>query len=379
MSEPIRLDHLFLNDTSRALIAKACAGGKVVYLSPLDKGLSGSSVWLARWVFRFNQISKHHVFKIGPLVKLRREREATKSIASVLIRHFPHVELFEDDRLSDKPKKRTALLRQEFMGNVEGRAVNLRRFVQISRSTAVIERVLRKLYEETMAAWHEIPTTSASTQDSLEKQPLATALNWWISRTDLGQAADEIGRSALEKQLRERFKTTLMKVEDQVGRLGAKIELIRVGPVHGDLHAENVLVDEGNNINIIDYGWTSLDKWRAIDFLMMECSLKFVVSPPHAAMDDLLRLEQVLDESWTEKRPKSMRQLTQVLNGQALVKIAGAIGYVRRRALACEAVESADQYRRGLILLTAGLSSLPKQINRAFLFQSLCYHLQKVT
>lgn len=372
------LDHLFLGENSRNLIYKACAGAKIAYLSPLDKGLSGSSVWLAQWRFHSNQISKFHVFKIGPLHKLRLEREATQRIASVLIRQFPNVELFEDDNLRADPKKRTALLRQEFFGDVEGKAVNLKKFIECSRDDAEVEMVLRKIYENTMEAWHRASSKLGSSHDTSVNLPLNKALDWWTNRMSLSQAAEEIGKTALQRQLTKQFGLTLNGIEARVRRLGQKPERIRIGAVHGDLHAENVLIDGGYNINVIDYGWTALDKWRAIDFLMMECSLKFVVSPPHAEASDLLFLEAVLEEMWTKTKPQRLRQLAGAINGKSLVKIAKAIGYVRRRALACGAVESSAQYRRGLILLTAGLSSLPKLINRLFLFQSICYHLHKI-
>jgi len=260
MTEPVHLDHLFLDAKSRSLIVKACAGAKIVYLSPLEKGLSGSSVWLARWAFKSDQLSKYHVFKIGPLLKLRQEREAAQSIASVFMRHFSHIELFEEDSVNIALEDRLALLRQEFMGDVEGRAVNLKRFIELSRKEFIAEQVLRKLYEETMAAWHPIPTPSASIHESMITQPFSETLDWWLSRMNLAAAADEIGSSALEKQLEIRFNLTLRNVEEIVNRLVATQEQIRVGPVHGDLHAENVLIDEAKNINVIDYGWTALDK-----------------------------------------------------------------------------------------------------------------------
>ncbi len=43
-------DHLNLDNVDRALIQEACAGATKIGLAPLDKGLSGASVWMARWV-----------------------------------------------------------------------------------------------------------------------------------------------------------------------------------------------------------------------------------------------------------------------------------------------------------------------------------------
>src|SRR4051794_8980102 len=46
-----------------------------LYLSPLDKGLSGSKVFAARYVTA-GRLSKPFVLKIGPIVKLQREADA---------------------------------------------------------------------------------------------------------------------------------------------------------------------------------------------------------------------------------------------------------------------------------------------------------------
>jgi hypothetical protein len=60
--------------------------------------------------------------------------------------------------------------------------------------------------------------------------------------------------------------------------------------------------------------------------------------------------------------------------GRELAKIGAATQAVRECALDAGAVIDLAQYRRGLVALTAGLASLPTDINRAFLLHSLAYH-----
>src|SRR3990167_8279910 len=107
-------DHINLDQTSRALICKACHDSPRVWLSPFDKGLSGSSVWLAQWQLVGGGRSKYHVFKIGNKRKLQAEYQNVVDIASVLIQGFPLM------TLHDHSRSNIALLRQEFVGGPSG-------------------------------------------------------------------------------------------------------------------------------------------------------------------------------------------------------------------------------------------------------------------
>ena len=88
------LDHLNLDAWSRKLITEACPNASKIFLAPLDKGLSGSDVWLCRWQLRSGGLSKYHVLKIGDPKKLRCERQAIADVASVLDTRLANVELF---------------------------------------------------------------------------------------------------------------------------------------------------------------------------------------------------------------------------------------------------------------------------------------------
>lgn len=46
---PTEFRYFGLDDEAKALIVQACAGAPWVELAPLDKGLSGSTVLMARW------------------------------------------------------------------------------------------------------------------------------------------------------------------------------------------------------------------------------------------------------------------------------------------------------------------------------------------
>ena len=73
-----------------------------------------------------------------------------------------------------------------------------------------------------------------------------------------------------------------------------------VGPVHGDLHATNVMVNKAaEEVHLIDFAWAKGDKEPRhilVDYVLMECSLRFLLFPHHVepneqmVVDDLLLL-----------------------------------------------------------------------------------------
>jgi len=354
----VEFDHLNLDDDSRALIRKACDGANRVELAPLDKGLSGSSVWLARWELASGVPTQHHVFKIGARRKLKRENDAM-TIASSIVKAFPHFHLYT------KHGSERALLKQQFAGDV-GRTASLRQVLQDSADPARASALIKSLYVSLLHGQGWL------TGGKKVRARYEHILDWWVERMDLPKAANAIGAKAIDRSLRSSFRMKLDGLQKIVRAIRRKTEAVPTSPVHGDLHAQNVLVDADDQLHLIDYGWTA-ERWPAIDFLMMECSLKFVVSPPHATLEDLIRMETIIDTEWERRVPRTA-SLQRELLGAELETIAAAVIEVRRCARDLQAVENFAQYRHGLILLTAALATLPSLINRVYLFHSLAYY-----
>jgi len=60
---------------------------------------------------------------------------------------------------------------------------------------------------------------------------------------------------------------------------------------HGDLHTQNIYIDENNNIFLIDFGDTN--KHHAIiDHVTLECSIKFRHIPKYVSIEELERIEK---------------------------------------------------------------------------------------
>lgn len=56
---------------------------------------------------------------------------------------------------------------------------------------------------------------------------------------------------------------------------------LTVGPIHGDLHPSNIMVDTSNNdaVSLIDFAWATNDGIAAIDYAMMENSIHYMWAP----------------------------------------------------------------------------------------------------
>lgn len=367
--EETEFDHLDLSSEHRRLMCLAAANAKRIYLAPMDKGLSGCVVWQARWQMFWGTLSKLHVFKIGRRAKLLREEQAVINIASVIEIGFPLMRLFSLDD-SD-----LALLRQEFVGDPEGTTTSLRLCLQDNARCPNAEaavRLIHDLYYRRMQAWHG--SLSAPPPVRERTSTLADELPRWKAKIDIARGADQIGRAALAHSLDAKYQVSLEALDSKVADVGRTPLPMRIGPVHGDLHAQNVNVDRHEHLHLIDFASTSYS-WRAVDFIVMECALKFAVSPPNARLDDLLTIETLVERQWVSDALISCESLQQCMHGRDLEKIAAAICAVRRCARDLGAISDPTIYRYGLVYFTAALATIESVINRVFLFHSLAHQL----
>lgn len=352
------LDHLRLTYTDRDLIRSAATDAETIYLRPLDKGLSGAMVLLVQWAMSNGGTSKFHVFKLNTYEKLRAEKEACRYAATVE-NGFPYVDLWG-------PVEDRGVLAQEFRGDATGEVLSLRQKLAHQETSAnEAAEIVCNLYERRMHDWHRPDGTYQTKEVNY-----AVASDRWGS-APLDSAIDEIGRRGLDASLVDTFGVGLDRIVEVHEIIADTTDSFAWGPVHGDLHSQNVVLSN-KGVELIDYA-RSAPRWRALDFLMMECSLKFLGAPPHARLEDLVRLEGVLEPTLSG-REVDTTALDDRIYGAALAKTALAVAEIRRCALKANAVRDGEQYRRGLLMMTAGLAELPEPINRGFLFHSWAHH-----
>lgn len=356
-------DHLGLSSLDRNLIQKAVANSPRVYLAPMDKGLSGSTVWQARWELPDSSLSKLHVFKIGPTGKLEQEEDAILNIASVIDR-FPLAHLYR----AEDPDR--VLLRQEFTGNPNGSTFSLRNYIRQPNYEATPEnvaRVIDRLYEERMHAWHYDGRTAP-----IKRLSICEAVPWWSPKIDLQRVASQIGFDGLNEELKALHGLSVADLSGRVDALLRESRKMPIGPVHGDLHATNVNLDSKLDVYLIDFANTTYT-WRALDFIVLEAAIKFVTSPAHAPLSSLLNCENLIDEG----APISTLA-TSSLYFDELAKVLSAVVRVRYHCVNSGAEHDLQNYRAGLICVSAAFTSIEWWVNRRFLFHSIAYHLNKM-
>lgn len=69
------------------------------------------------------------------------------------------------------------------------------------------------------------------------------------------------------------------------------------GPVHGDLHANNVIIDRYRNVRLIDFAWAHSSKHVLVDYVLMECSLRFLLFPNSINPSEQLEVDKILLEA----------------------------------------------------------------------------------
>jgi hypothetical protein len=363
--DAMECDHLLLSDLDRNLVREAVANADRVYLAPMDKGLSGSTVWQARWTLPDGRLSKLHVFKIGPTQKLEAEERAIIDIASVIDHGFPLARLY---RASSSDR---GLLRQEFAGDPSGSTFSLRNFIRHPAYNAqpdVLSELIARLYEGRLKAWHYGSSAALTLTQSIE-----VAVPWWRSKINLPLVARSIGYQPLDDELRRFHGISLPEMSERVDEIISQKRPMCIGPVHGDLHAQNVNLDDALNVYLIDFGNTTFT-WRALDFLILEAAVKFASAPAHAPLSSLLRCEELIDD-----RAPYTALLQDDFYGVELRRTLAVATRIREQCIRSGAEVSLDNYRAGLVSVCAAFTSIEWIINRRFLFHSIAYHLVRMS
>jgi SAM-dependent methyltransferase len=135
-------------------------------------------------------------------------------------------------------------------------------------------------------------------------------------------------------------------------------------------------LDDESNISLIDFGWTAI-RWQAVDFIWLECSLKFVVCCPYAKLKDLLYIEDLLDQHWGREDEIDYTDIMQRIHGKELACIVSGIATIRKNAQTRGVIKSFNEYQKGLIMMSYSLTTFP-QLNRVFLFHSMANNIKKL-
>lgn len=373
-----RFEFLNISKEDKELILKLSPKSELFLLAPLDKGLSGSLTLLAKWYLPNTEIeTKFHVLKIGDAQKLQKEHDAISGIAAPMIKDFPYVDIkFSEDR-------NRAILSQQFIGDEKGINKSLKQFIEQTSNINDIKEIINALYKNEIIKW-VLPKNRNIKSDKIKKNKKKTTFEEifkdWINKGEknggLNNAANEIGISSINESLYEHFNLRLQNIILFLQSVYKDVISIKVGPVHGDLHSQNIVLDTANRICLIDFGWTNY-RWQAIDFIWLECSLKFVVCTPYIKIDDFILVENMLNEYWGRENEIPYNKIQELYHGYEIAKVVSGIAAIRENARDLKVINNQQEYLKGLIIMTSSLSTFP-QLNRGTLFHSLGANIQKL-
>jgi hypothetical protein len=365
----INWDHLALTPVARELIQIATGDSKTVQLMPMDKGLSGSSVWQARWHIPSlrNVLSDLHVFKIGNKEKLFREYENINHIAQHVSKEGVPPSYFAESKIDSGQ----AILRLKYVGSLTGSTFSLRHFMQNRASVPFaatgesVQEVINNLYRNALKKWH-----FSSGYARQRKSSIAEAVNWWPKKIALRAQAEKLGFDALNRELLEWHNLSIQDICEQVENTLHKKRKMFFGPVHGDLHATNVNLDDRGNIYVIDYGNTT-STWRALDFIVLEAAIKFATAPSHVPLRTFLDHEEYFSEMKREE------DLSSTLYENEMRLLRSAVNEIRRCCFDANAEPDIKNYYAGLVCIAAAFTSIEWLVNRRFLFHSIAHYLKR--
>ncbi len=346
---PVQIDGLSLEDCAliRSTLPSGCSS---VWAAPMDKGLSGAHVLALRYEVGASR-SKYFVAKIGPHEKLDREYDAVKAYAAPLLTGI------EQPVYRQGPTR--ALLLQELRGLTK-QPLSLRLFARDSpRAAAVVTRLL----ETQLAPWY------AADERIVRKTTYDRLFRWHLRKAPPAEQVVPDDWSALTAWVSETAHlatlTSLRVGELLQDAMHAEIETA-ITIAHGDLHAQNVIVDETSLFSWpIDFGWCAPESSPIVDLVMLESSLKFLAIPMRADLRTLIAVEQGLS-----REPYPSIGLVGIPYGREIDNCLRAVAALRRYALeGPNPVEFAD-YRRALAIIAYCLSSHPG-LNRPYVLASL--------
>ncbi len=324
------------NEESILLLSALPGESSGIYLAPLDKGLSGAKVYSAHYTFGVNKRSRLFVAKLGDRIRVDQESQAIERYAA------PHISALGAPitRLG----RTRGLLCQDFAGLSDRASLtSLRLFL---RNTKHPSEVIFRLFRERLANWYSDTGT-----------PRAFRL-----------------RDLFHRHLRKCRKRSLVPVEwtelcrwtraasrcDWNGVLetirGLKDATIYspTSTVHGDLHSQNILIDESEQCWPIDFAWCVPESSPVVDLTMMECSLKFLSVPGRTDIRALLKFENQLCRAYNPRI-----SVGNIPYSVEIRRIYEAIGAVRTIASEDMNISFYD-YRKALCILTYSLLTHPR-------------------
>jgi hypothetical protein len=320
-----------------------------IYLNPLDKGLSGSKVFAGRYQVNKKLRSKPFVFKIGPIKKIQREYDAIVKFVEPLIQGIEAPIL---RRGKDK-----GLLIQVIAGlSANSELQSLKEYVRTNKNG---DDVLTRLLSDRLAGWYNGEHGASPVKHSLKKM-----FKWYLQKVTKPDPYPKDWND-LKGWVQGLTHLRWGSVPEVMNSLKETEVSSRSCIVHGDLHSQNVLIDEKGECWPIDFGWCHQRSSPLLDFTMLECSLKFLAIHQRSDLRSAILIEDVLARDGLP----DFRKIGKIPYRDEIENVLRAVLAVRRFAFGAMKIKFED-YRKALCLMTYVHATHP-QLNRPFILASL--------
>jgi len=334
-------------EESKLVLSALPRGSHRIYLNPLDKGLSEAKVYAGRYEAN-GTMTKPYVFKIGPLKKIEQESSNIERLVRPTLLGI------------EKPIFRGGLTKGLVIQPIAGlkptsRLQSLKDFARTSEREVVTDLLSNRL-----ALWYE-----GHLDTQVKSKPLGSIFTWYLSK--LG-SVDPYPPDWNDLKIWVRDLTGCPWHDDLPSIISALKNYslsYRPSVIHGDLHSQNVLVDELRNSWPIDFYWCTEDTTPLLDLAMLECSLKFL------AIHQRSELRSVIAgvENLLAREPVPSIALGDIPYRSEIQNVLQSVLAVRRYAFQSLNVQF-EEYRKVLCLMTYVHSTHPL-LNRPFVLASL--------
>ena len=281
---PIYADGLNKVD-SNLILSCLPEGASGAYLRPLQKGLSGANVYAVTVIYdEGRRRSKTYVAKIGDANKLRIENSNYEKYVQPFLTNYAisswrecdgRFVLFLEFKHYDTKNSNVSSLKELISSDLEFNSV----LKNVEQSFRLLDNLKKR----------------DGTKDKLKYSEI---IEWYVSIFEKEKVSFEQFKETYGRQYRRIFNKVLPDFINTYNTLREKEVEIQQNIIHGDFHAENIIIDSDHISWLIDFYWTSKGD-PVLDYVMLEISIKFYCIPHSADINDLIYFEEkMINRMW---------------------------------------------------------------------------------